>query len=472
MKIAIVGAGFAPEEADRLRRAMATFKRNGDIHLFRDKFIAGMVANGYARDFAERCFSQIEGFGTYGFPESHAASFALLVYVSAWIKCFYPEVFACALLEQPADGVLRPGADRPRRPRARRRGAPGRRQSQRLGLHAGSRRITAPSRGGRTALPARQWRAHAGMMRNGWALRLGLRQIKGSPRPMPSGSSRRAARAIPTPQELWRSSGLGRAALERLAEADAFRSVGLDRRRALWALKALGEAPLPLFAKQELREREPSPSVGGRGQGEGGLSGPAPLESPPHPDPLRPGAEREVLQGGVSRMKARPPKRAPRRCCRRCRWASMSSRITRSLGLSLKRHPLAFLRAELAREGLVDRRRPRDPAGRPAARDRRARADPAAPGQRQRRRLHHPRGRDRDRQSDRLAANPRTLPPRRARRHPALLPRPAAARGERHPPRRRPPRRLDPAPQHTARATVIPAADDRRDLVIPSRNFR
>ena len=108
MKIAIVGAGFAPEEADRLRRAMATFKRNGDIHLFRDKFIAGMVGNGYERDFATRCFSQIEGFGTYGFPESHAASFALLVYVSAWIKCFYPEVFACALLNSQPMGFYAP----------------------------------------------------------------------------------------------------------------------------------------------------------------------------------------------------------------------------------------------------------------------------------------------------------------------------------------------------------------------------
>ena len=108
MKIAIVGAGFAPEEADRLRRAMATFKRNGDIHLFRDKFIAGMVENGYDRDFATRCFSQIEGFGTYGFPESHAASFALLVYVSAWIKCFYPEIFACALLNSQPMGFYAP----------------------------------------------------------------------------------------------------------------------------------------------------------------------------------------------------------------------------------------------------------------------------------------------------------------------------------------------------------------------------
>src|SRR5713101_878330 len=108
MKIAIVGAGFAPDDADRLRRAMATFKRNGDIHLFREKFVTGMVANGYDRDFATRCFSQIEGFGTYGFPESHAASFALLVYVSAWIKCFYPEVFACALLNSQPMGFYAP----------------------------------------------------------------------------------------------------------------------------------------------------------------------------------------------------------------------------------------------------------------------------------------------------------------------------------------------------------------------------
>ncbi len=108
MQIAIVGAGFSPEDADRLRRAMATFKRNGEIHLFRDKFITGMTCRGYTVDFATRCFDQIEGFGTYGFPESHAASFALLVYVSAWIKCFYPEIFACALLNSQPMGFYAP----------------------------------------------------------------------------------------------------------------------------------------------------------------------------------------------------------------------------------------------------------------------------------------------------------------------------------------------------------------------------
>ena len=136
MKIAIVGAGFAPEEADRLRRAMATFKRNGEIHCSATSSSPAWSSNGYDRDFAERCFSQIEGFGEYGFPESHAASFALLVYVSAWLKCFTPRCSACGAAQQPADGLLRPGADRARRARARRRGAPGRRQPQRLGLHA------------------------------------------------------------------------------------------------------------------------------------------------------------------------------------------------------------------------------------------------------------------------------------------------------------------------------------------------
>src|SRR5207253_5421439 len=108
MKIAIVAAGFTPAEADRLRRAMATFKRVGTIGTFQRKMIDGMLANGYARDFAERCFQQIEGFGEYGFPESHAASFALLVYVSAWLKCHYPAVFAAALLNSQPMGFYAP----------------------------------------------------------------------------------------------------------------------------------------------------------------------------------------------------------------------------------------------------------------------------------------------------------------------------------------------------------------------------
>jgi error-prone DNA polymerase len=301
MKIAIVGAGFAPEEADRLRRAMATFKRSGDIHLFRDKFIAGMVANGYDEDFATRCFSQIEGFGTYGFPESHAASFALLVYVSAWIKCFYPEVFACALLNSQPMGFYAPAQivrD------AREHGVEVRPVDVNHSFWDCTLEPTTPS------VPSL---VNGGGLGWGRALRLGLRQIKG----FAEADAERLVAAredgYAAPQALWRRSGLGRGAFERLAEADAFRSIGLDRRRALWTLKALGEPPLPLFAQ------EPSPHMGGRGQGEGGFSSEARAMALLPEMPLG----EHVVED----------------------YASLS--------LTLKRHPLAFLRSELAREGLV-----------------------------------------------------------------------------------------------------------------------
>ncbi len=328
MKIAIVGAGFAPEEADRLRRAMATFKRNGDIHLFRDKFTAGMVRNGYDRDFATRCFSQIEGFGTYGFPESHAASFALLVYVSAWIKCFYPEVFACALLNSQPMGFYAPAQivrD------AREHGVEVRPVDVNHSFWDCTLEPATPS------LPSP---ASGGGL--GWerALRLGLRQIKGFAE---SDAKRLVAvreDGYPDPQALWRRSGLGRGALERLAEADAFRSIGLDRRRALWALKALGDPPLPLFAQKPSPTKErPSPRIGGRGQGEGGFSRLTSLVSPTSPQPSPPpGAERERI--AMALLPEMP----------------LGEHVVEdyaSLSLTLKRHPLAFLRADLAGEGLV-----------------------------------------------------------------------------------------------------------------------
>ena len=136
MRIAIVAAGFTPGEADQLRRAMATFKRVGTISTFYDKMVHGMVARGYPADFAERCFKQIEGFGTYGFPESHAASFALLVYASCWMKCRYPDVFACALLNAQPMGFYAPAQivrDAHEHGVAVGRG---RHQPVRLGLHA------------------------------------------------------------------------------------------------------------------------------------------------------------------------------------------------------------------------------------------------------------------------------------------------------------------------------------------------
>src|SRR2546421_7407713 len=108
MRIAIVAARFTPEEANRLRRAMATFRHVGSIGTLETRFIEGMVANGYERQFAESCFRQIRGFGEYGFPESHAASFALLVYASAWLKCHYPAVFVCAILNSQPMGFYAP----------------------------------------------------------------------------------------------------------------------------------------------------------------------------------------------------------------------------------------------------------------------------------------------------------------------------------------------------------------------------
>ena len=140
MQIAITAAKFTPDEADGLRRAMATFRHNGTVHLFRDKFINGMTARGYDRDFAEHCFGQIEGFGEYGFPESHAASFALLVYASSWIKCRYPDVFCTAILNSQPMGFYQPAQLVRDARAARRRGPRSRRQFQRLGFYTGAGR--------------------------------------------------------------------------------------------------------------------------------------------------------------------------------------------------------------------------------------------------------------------------------------------------------------------------------------------
>ncbi len=376
MKIAIVGAGFAPEEADRLRRAMATFKRNGDIHLFRDKFIAGMVANGYQRDFAMRCFSQIEGFGTYGFPESHAASFALLVYVSAWIKCRYPEIFACALLNSQPMGFYAPAQivrD------AREHGV----EVRAVDLNHSCWDCTLEGTEGDFSLPLpgldpviHVLSAHAAEKKKAWmagpspgkqnfelfsaahdqsgldslarvkpanlsfggldgsterrnrpALRLGFRQIKGFAEADAERLVAARGAGFPDPQALWRKSGLGRSALERLAEADAFYSFGLDRRRALWTLKALGAPPLPLFAA---------------------VSGPSPTkEKLSHPSGGRGkvmGAENDGVEAKEIFAMALLPE------------MPLGEHVVEdyaSLGLSLKRHPLAFLRAELADEGVV-----------------------------------------------------------------------------------------------------------------------
>jgi len=323
MKIAIVGAGFPPEEADRLRRAMATFKRTGEVHLFRDKFIAGMVANDYPRAFAERCFSQIEGFGTYGFPESHAASFALLVYVSAWIKCVYPEVFACALLN-----------------------------SQPMGFYAPAQIVRDAREHGVEVLPVDVNLSHwdctlEEISGDRPALRLGFRQIKGFNEEDANHLIERRGSGYPDPAELWRRSGLGRLPLERLATADALRSMRLDRRQGLWALKALGETPLPLFATA-------SDVIPGRSAG-------------PDPEPMNISAEDLGVVGASSfgRPRSWVPGSLAAREPRNDNEILAASLLPamglgehvvedyRSTSLSLKRHPLAFLRGELEQEGIV-----------------------------------------------------------------------------------------------------------------------
>ena len=243
MQIAIVGAGFTGSEADQLRRAMATFKKHGDVAKFHDKMISGMIARGYELEFAERCFRQIEGFGTYGFPESHAASFALLVYVSAWIKRHYPDVFICALLN-----------------------------AQPMGFYSPSQLVAEARRSGIAVRPADV--SHSGWdstlepdpaNRDGLhALRLGLRLVKG----LAAGEGERIAasrrpsgRGTPWSSlaDIMRRADVSARSLEAIANADGFASLGLNRRQALWEVRALAGQrwqELPLFAHATRRHHD------------------------------------------------------------------------------------------------------------------------------------------------------------------------------------------------------------------------
>ena len=289
MQIAIVGAGFTGSEADQLRRAMATFKKHGDVAKFHDKMISGMIARGYEPEFAERCFRQIEGFGTYGFPESHAASFALLVYVSAWIKRHYPDVFICALLN-----------------------------AQPMGFYSPSQLVAEARRSGIAVRPADV--SHSGWdstlepdpaNRDGLhALRLGLRLVKG----LAAGEGERiAASRRPsghgTPwsslADIMRRADVSARSLEAIANADGFASLGLNRRQALWEVRALAGQrwqELPLFAHATRRHHD--------------LAGEEPAVTLPQAN-----AGEEVAAD------------------------------YRSLGLSLKDHPVRLLSRPLAKDG-------------------------------------------------------------------------------------------------------------------------
>jgi error-prone DNA polymerase len=233
MKIAIEAAQFSPAEANELRKAMATFRSRGTIGKLEKKMVTRMVARGYEAEFSQRCFNQIKGFGEYGFPESHAASFALLVYVSSWLKCYYPAVFAAGLLN-----------------------------SQPMGFYAPAQIVRDAREHDVEVRPPdvnfSEWDNLLEPSGTGWALRLGLRQVHG----MPAVAAERLMNARDAPfldiPDLATRARLNARTIRTLAAADAFRSMDLDRRAALWGAKALKDAPdLPLFIGQRDEGTEP-----------------------------------------------------------------------------------------------------------------------------------------------------------------------------------------------------------------------
>jgi error-prone DNA polymerase len=225
MEIAIVAAGFTHAEADQLRRSMATFKAKGMVSDFQKKLVDGMVKRGYEEDFARRVFRQLEGFGSYGFPESHAASFALLVYVSSWLKCYYPDVFAAALLNSLPMGFYQPAQ---------------------IVIDARKHGVQVRPVDVNYSLWDNILEEKAG---NYCALRLGFRQVKGIREEDIQSLIDARAKNYTTITTL-RGVGVSQASLEKLANADAFRSLGLDRRQALWEISALADMPVALFAGQ------------------------------------------------------------------------------------------------------------------------------------------------------------------------------------------------------------------------------
>jgi error-prone DNA polymerase len=290
MQIAITAAEFTPDEADGLRRAMATFRHNGNVHLFRDKFIGGMTRRGYARDFAERCFSQIEGFGEYGFPESHAASFALLVYASSWIKCHYPDVFCAAILNSQPMGFYQP--------------AQLVRDARQHGVEVREADINYSL-----------WDCTLERAENDrHAVRLGFRQIQGLSEEEIKKLIAARGNGYASIERLAAVAGVSRFTIERLAEADAFRSLGLDRRAALWAVRRLDAIGL----RKAGGDRKPGRLL--------------PLLAPHMSDELFPEAEVALPRMPLSEHVVED-------------YATT--------GLSLKAHPVSFFRDQLTRLGAM-----------------------------------------------------------------------------------------------------------------------
>lgn len=285
MRVAIECAGFTPGEADLLRKSMATFKFTGGVSKLRDKLIEGMVTNGYEQEFAERTFRQLEGFGSYGFPESHAASFALVAYASAWLKCWHPDAFCAALLNSQPMGFYAPAQivrD------ARDHGV----EIRPICVNTSRWDCTLEPTGDETR----------------FAVRLGLRMVKGLANAHAGAiAAARADQPFTSVDDLWRRCGVPVAAMTKIAEADGFRpAFGLARREALWAIKGLRDEELPLFAAPSARAgatvaevKEPAISLRAMAAG------------------------REVVEDYSH------------------------------TGLSLRRHPVSFLRADLARRRIV-----------------------------------------------------------------------------------------------------------------------
>ncbi|WP_037086863.1 error-prone DNA polymerase [Neorhizobium vignae] len=284
MRVAIECAGFTAGEADQLRRAMATFKHTGGVSKFGTKLIEGMVARGYEREFALKTFSQLEGFGSYGFPESHAASFALIAYASSWLKCWHPEVFCTALLN-----------------------------AQPMGFYAPAQIVRDARQHGVEVRPvcvnASRWDCTLEETGEGrLAVRLGMRMAKGLANK--DGAAIVASREdepFQSVDDLWRRAGVPSASLVKLAEADAFQpALKLARRGALWAIEALRDEPLPLFVAAAAREQAVIPEA---------------IEPAVELKPMTQGREVVEDYGHV--------------------------------GLSLREHPLTFLRKDLAKRRIV-----------------------------------------------------------------------------------------------------------------------
>ena len=290
MQVAMVAAGFTPTEADQLRRAMATFKHTGGVNKFQRKLITGMLDNGYTKEFAERTFRQLEGFGSYGFPESHAASFALIAYASSWMKCHHPDVFLAAILN-----------------------------AQPMGFYAPAQLVRDAREHGVEVRPVdvnlSQWDCTLEQtVADHLAVRLGFCMVRNMRKKEAEQlvdrrlydriAQSRTTKLFNSIQDVWRRADVRIAGLNHIAAADGFKGLGLSRREASWAIKALHDEALPLFAAADDRAGHHLPEI---------------IETPVSLSPMTAG--REVVED------------------------------YRSTGLSLRNHPVGFLRAHLGEQG-------------------------------------------------------------------------------------------------------------------------